>query len=184
MRQLPGGVGQSQPPAVTEVLSGGRVRLRPVRTDDNAVLTRIFTDPEVARWWGDPSRAVRDAIEPDASETGFMIEAGSDVIGFIQSVEETDPMYLHAGIDIAIHSDWQGQGLGPDAIRTLARYLLSVRGHHRLTIDPAAHNTRAIKAYEKVGFKPVGIMRKYERGPSGDWHDSLLMDLLADELND
>ncbi len=160
------------------------MRLRPVRPDDDAALTRIFTDPEVARWWGDPSRAVRDAIEPDASESGFMIEAGSDVIGFIQSVEETDPMYLHAGIDIAIHSYWQGQGLGPDAIRTLARYLVGVRGHHRLTIDPAAHNTRAIKAYEKVGFRPVGIMRKYERGPSGAWHDSLLMDLLADELND
>jgi aminoglycoside 6'-N-acetyltransferase len=33
-----------------------------------------------------------------------------------------------------------------------------------------------------VGFKSVGIMRKYERGPDGSWHDSLLMDLLADEF--
>lgn len=79
-------------------------------------------------------------------------------------------------------SDWQGQGFGPEAIRVLARHLLAVRGHHRLTIDPAADNTRAIKAYERVGFKPVGVMRQYERGPDGTWHDGLLMELLADEL--
>ena len=72
--------------------------------------------------------------------------------------------------------------MGPDAIRTLARYLFEVRGHHRLTIDPAASNARAIAAYAKVGFKPVGIMRVYERGPDGTWHDGLLMDLLRDEL--
>jgi aminoglycoside 6'-N-acetyltransferase len=40
-----------------------------------------------------------------------------------------------------------------------------------LVIDPAADNMAAIRAYEKAGFKPVG-----------EWHDGLLMDLLADEL--
>ena len=55
---------------------------------------------------------------------------------------------------------------------------------HRLTIDPAAHNAAAIRAYEKVGFRPVGVMRQYEREPEegGSWYDGLLMDLLADEL--
>jgi aminoglycoside 6'-N-acetyltransferase len=56
-------------------------------------------------------------------------------------------------------------------------------GNHRFTIDPAAHNIAAIRAYEKVGFRPVGIMRKYERAPDGTWHDGLLIDLLADELD-
>jgi aminoglycoside 6'-N-acetyltransferase len=51
-----------------------------------------------------------------------------------------------------------------------------------VTIDPAAANTRAIAAYAKVGFRPVGVMRKYERGPDGTWHDGLLMDLLREEL--
>ena len=102
----------------------------------------------------------------------------------IQSYEEDDPMYRSAAIDIAIRSDWQGRGLGTDAIRTLARYLIGERAHHRLTIDPAASNANAIKAYEQVGFKPVGRMRQYERGPDGGWHDGLLMDLLAAELRD
>jgi aminoglycoside 6'-N-acetyltransferase len=40
----------------------------------------------------------------------------------------------------------------------------------------------AIRAYEKAGFRPVGVMRSYERGPDGTWHDGLLMELLAEEF--
>ena len=53
-----------------------------------------------------------------------------------------------------------------------------------MTIDPAAANTRAIRAYEKIGFRPVGVMRQYERAPDGTWRDGLLMDLLAGELRE
>jgi aminoglycoside 6'-N-acetyltransferase len=35
-----------------------------------------------------------------------------------------------------------------------------------------------------VGFREVGVMREYERGSDGTWHDGLLMEMLADELND
>ncbi len=41
---------------------------------------------------------------------------------------------------------------------------------------------RAIAAYAKLGFRPVGIMRRYQRMTDGRWVDALLMDLLADEL--
>jgi aminoglycoside 6'-N-acetyltransferase len=37
---------------------------------------------------------------------------------------------------------------------------------------------------EQVDFRPGGIMRRYERGPEGTWHDGLRMELLADELID
>jgi mannose-6-phosphate isomerase-like protein (cupin superfamily) len=47
-------------------------------------------------------------------------------------------------------------------------------------IDPALDNGRAISCYRKVGFRPVGVMRRYERGPDGTFHDGLLMELLAD----
>jgi aminoglycoside 6'-N-acetyltransferase len=167
---------------IEQTLSGLQVRLRPVRLDDAERLTRIFADPTVAQWWGDAARSVHDALNPGEGESGFIIEVGQEAVGYIQCYEEFDPMYRCAGIDLVLQSDWQGKGLGPDAIKTLARHLITERGHHRLTIDPAAHNTRAIKAYRSVGFRPVGIMRKYERGPSGEWHDSLLMDLLAEEV--
>ena len=74
------------------------------------------------------------------------------------------------------------RGIGPDASRTLAAHLIDERGHHRLTTDPAADNSRAIAAYEKVGFRPVGRLRRYQRMPDGRWIDGLLMELLAEEL--
>src|SRR5688572_26542137 len=65
----------------------------------------------------------------------------------------------------------------------MARYLVHDRGHHRLAIDPAVTNERAIRAYQRVGFRPGGVMRQYERGHDGQWHDCLLMDLLASDLH-
>jgi aminoglycoside 6'-N-acetyltransferase len=64
--------------------------------------------------------------------------------------------------------------------RRVVRLLIHERGHHRITIDPASTNLAAIRAYEKAGFKPVGVMRQSERDIGGSgWHDSLLMELLA-----
>jgi aminoglycoside 6'-N-acetyltransferase len=93
-------------------------------------------------------------------------------------------MYRHACIDIFLTTARHRQGFGSEAIRVLARHLTKERGHHRLTIDPAADNEAAIRAYEKVGFRRVGVMRSYERGPDGTWHDGLLMEMLADELEE
>jgi aminoglycoside 6'-N-acetyltransferase len=106
-----------------------------------------------------------------------------DVRGMVQYGEEADPDYRHASIDVFLDPAVHGRGVGPDTVRTLARYLIGERGHHRLVIDPAADNAAAIRCYEKVGFRRVGLMRRYERDPDGrGWHDGLLMELLADEL--
>ncbi|WP_369800497.1 GNAT family N-acetyltransferase [Alloactinosynnema sp. L-07] len=90
--------------------------------------------------------------------------------------------YRHAGIDIFLDPTVHGRGLGADAIRTLACHLIDTHGYHRPVIDPAADNAAMIRCCTKVGFRPVGIMREYERGPDSTWHDGLLMDLLANEL--
>jgi aminoglycoside 6'-N-acetyltransferase len=114
----------------------------------------------------------------------FVIEGDGEVIGAIQYGEEDDPMYRHANIDIFVTTARHRQGFGSEAIRVLARYLIAERGHHRLTIDPALDNQAAIRAYEKVGFRRVGVMRSYERGPDGTWHDGLLMEMLSDDLKE
>ena len=72
--------------------------------------------------------------------------------------------------------------MGPAALGLAIAWLVGDRGHHRLTIDPACDNARAIAAYNAVGFRPVGVMRRYERGADGSFHDNLLMDLLAEDL--
>jgi len=114
----------------------------------------------------------------------LVVEIEGEVAGAIQYDEEENPMYRHAGIDIFLGGRFQGQGAGREAVTLLARFLFEQRGHHRLTIDPAAANDRAIRCYTRVGFRPVGVMRQYERGGDGSFHDGLLMDLLRDELAD
>ncbi|WP_424565457.1 GNAT family N-acetyltransferase [Tamaricihabitans halophyticus] len=163
-------------------LHGSYVRLRPVAARDATRLREVLADPTVARWWGDPDEELAGVLEPDEDTASFVIEYADNVVGLIQYSEEPTPGYRHAGIDIAVHSDWHGRGVGTDAIHTLARYLLDVRGHHRLTIDPAADNASAIRVYKRLGFRPVGLLRQYERAPEGHWRDGLLLDLLATEL--
>jgi aminoglycoside 6'-N-acetyltransferase len=166
-------------------LSGERVLLRAVTAQDHDTLRSILADSSVARWWGLPKPGVDvldDWLEADPDTTLWTIEVDGKVAGSIQAAEEADPDYRHAGIDLFLGPGFQGQGLGTEAIRVLARWLFDERGHHRLTIDPSAANERAIRAYSAVGFRPVGIMRRYERGPDGEFHDGLLMDLLRDDF--
>jgi RimJ/RimL family protein N-acetyltransferase len=113
--------------------------------------------------WGPPSAG---------SAAGSAVALGGPVSGW---PEESTPE-----VRCAIRHD--GRGPGCDAIRTLVRYLLEERGHHRPVIDPAADNAPAISCYRAVGFRPVGQMKPYERDANGvDWHDGPLMELVIDE---
>jgi aminoglycoside 6'-N-acetyltransferase len=165
-------------------LQGALVTLRPPTDADVPELARIRATEQVQRWWrggDDMMVAVADDLAQPNVET-FVIEHESKVVGAIQWQAETEPDYLHASIDIYLDPAVHGRGLGADAIRSLARHLIADLGHHRLVIDPAADNQAAIRCYTKVGFKPVGVMRRYERGLDGTWHDGLLMDLVAGDL--
>jgi aminoglycoside 6'-N-acetyltransferase len=163
-------------------LRESRVRLRPLAAADRPAIAAILAEPEVARWWvhDDVATTLAGVFEAD-DEVRLAIEVEGTVAGMIQFSEETTTDYHHAGIDLFLGAAWQGRGIGPEAIRLVARHLFDARGHHRITIDPAVANERAIRAYEKVGFRRVGVMRQYERH-DGAWRDGLLMDLLRDEF--
>ena len=153
--------------------------LRPLAEDDVAELRRIHSTEAVARWWGRPEERF-PWDEPES--TRLTIEVDGRVAGLIQFDEELEPRYRHARIDLFLDPDLHGRGLGTEALRRLVRRLIDERGHHRITIDPAVGNAAAIRSYEKVGFRRVGVMRRYERAPDGrGWRDGLLMELMADE---
>lgn len=164
-------------------LHGDRITLRLLDDADLPRLLEILLQPGIAEWWPgyDMTRLRADTLE-DRAGTSLAVETGGEFIGLIIYSEEADPYYRSAGIDITLDAAHLDQGLGSDALRTLAAYLFAERGHHRLTIDPAVVNGRAIAAYSKVGFRPVGVMREYEMGADGTFHDNLLMDMLAGEL--
>lgn len=167
----------------TVVLTGNGLTLRPVVVGDGAALSAIQSTPEVSRWWGEHEEGDHWPADEDSGTVQFVVLVDDVVVGLVQYSEELDPMYRHAGIDIFLDPTVQRRGIGREAVRTLARYLFSERGHHRIVIDPAAQNHRAISAYAAVGFRTVGVLREYERNPDGTgWHDGLLMELLVSEL--
>jgi aminoglycoside 6'-N-acetyltransferase len=163
------------------VLQGERVTLRPIRDDDLEPLAAVIREPGVAEWWGesDEPERLRDNLRMDGD--AWAIEVDGELAGWLGFTEETEPEYRSVGLDISLSRRFQGQGLGPDALRTAIRWFAAERGHHRFTIDPNARNEPAIRAYGAVGFKPIGTMRRAEL-IGGEWTDALLMDLLIEEL--
>jgi aminoglycoside 6'-N-acetyltransferase len=165
-------------------LRGERVTLRTLEPADVPGLAEIAAEPEVARWWNGVTESdLRDLAAPDERTLAFAVELDGELIGLVQVAEEPEPNYRHAGIDLFLTTARHGQGLGADTLRTVARWLFDERGHRRLTIDPAVANERAVRSYERLGFRRVGVMRRYERGADGEWHDGLLLDLLPEDLD-
>jgi aminoglycoside 6'-N-acetyltransferase len=171
-------------PEVAPPLQGEIVVLRRLRRDDVARIAEIQAEEGVARWWGPPDEAeLGRKVEGRDDAVAFAIEAEGEVVGLIEFWEENEPDFRHAGMDIFVGEGHRGRGMGRDALRTLARHLIEERGHHRLTIDPAAENAVAIRAFERAGFRRVGVMREYWRSPDGVWRDGLLLELLAGDLD-
>ncbi len=154
--------------------------LRPLARGDENHLLRIQNTPEVLRWWDAPE----DGFPWDEpSSTRLTIVVDGAIAGLIQYWEEPEPRYRHAGIDLFLDPTLHGRGIGAEAVRRVALMLIEERGHHRITIDPALDNAAAVRCYEKVGFRRVGVLRRAERDVGGPgWHDVLLMELLEDDL--
>ena len=164
-------------------LAGRRVTLRPLAPADVADVRRWLREPGVAAWWdqGLGDGWVDELLGDDDLVGLWVVVADGEDVGFVQAWEEPDPGYRTAGLDLFLLERAQGRGLGGDVVHAVCRWLVDVRGHHRLEIDPAADNARAIACYRSVGFRDVGVLRRRERTPDG-WRDVLQMDLLADEL--
>lgn len=154
--------------------------LRPLREGDEPELSRIHETPGVARWWGLPEPGFPWRDEPEANR--LVVESDGALCGMVQWSEEPTPRYRHAAIDLFLDPSVHGRGIGTEIVRRVARMLFDERRHHRITIDPAVENHAAVRAYERAGFTRVGVMRSYERDADGEqWHDGLLMELLADD---
>jgi len=179
----PNDAGEWHTGVVPTILRAGRVTLRPIRESEVDELAVMLTRPGVREWWGslDDAEHTREGLLNDGA--AFAIEVDGTLAGWLGYNEETEPDHRYASLDIFLAPEHQDRRLGSAVLRLAAGWLFEQRGHHRLTIDPACENVRAIRAYAAVGFRPVGAMRCYERGADGRWHDNLMMDLLREELH-
>jgi aminoglycoside 6'-N-acetyltransferase len=147
-------------------LEAGGLRLRPSTHDDLDLLARWFATPGIYRWWGG-TPLPRDEVA--AKYTGrrcprvesFIVEFHEEPIGYIQYHLEGPG---EAGLDMMLVPAARDRGLGPMAARMLVEHLILNRGWRDITVDPAQDNARAIRAWEKAGFR---VERKWEDHPDG-----------------
>jgi aminoglycoside 6'-N-acetyltransferase len=153
--------------------------LVPVGAEHRDRLNELRRLPEVVRWWKEPWG---DWLAEDPEIFRYAVLAGGEIIGYAQWWQDTSPLYRHAGVDLFLDPAAHGRGLGTETLRVICTHLIDEHEFHRVVIDPEVENEAAIASFRKVGFRPVGVMRRYILDNPGVWKDGLLMDLLAEEL--
>ena len=77
--------------------------------------------------------------------------------------------------------EFWGRGVGQEAVTLLLDYGFNILNLNSVELGAYAFNTRAIRCYERVGFKRVGVLRE-SRILGGVAHDTVVMDILASEF--
>jgi RimJ/RimL family protein N-acetyltransferase len=150
--------------------------LRPPGAADAKPLLDILSEPEVSLWWVGytPERIREEILE---SGHALVMDIDGDCAGAIFLYPNDDPEYLHVVIHLFLGERWYGHRYGAEALSIVIAHLATL-GHHRFTLDPNVNNAPAIRSYERLGFRRVGILRDYQLRPNGQHEDGLLMDLV------
>ncbi|MEO0635580.1 MAG: GNAT family N-acetyltransferase [Pseudomonadota bacterium] len=162
-------------------------RFEPIGAEHEADFKAMLREPHVGEWWGEANHEWQLIEEGEASgeSRGFAVFLDKAFLGYVQVwIPNWDPSYQQEepwqaempegsrGVDITLAS--RALGHGAKIVRAFAQKLFA-EGVVRLTIDPDAHNHRAIRAYEKAGFRSFDESYKQS-------HSVVLMELLPEWL--
>ena len=171
-------------------LIGERVHLRPLEREDASLLVPWLHDPQVTQTLGQvfiPAdiQAEADLIERLYQEghdllLGIVLQDTDRLIG----VTEIHHLDLHNrqasfGIMIGDMQEW-GNGYGAEVTALLCDYVFSGLEMNRVWLHVDERNSRAIRAYEKVGFQYEGLLRQ-DRYVDGGYHNTVVMAVLREE---
>lgn len=97
-------------------------------------------------------------------------------------IENIDYLNQTAEVGIFIgNKDFWNKGYGTEAMRLLLDYGFKALNLHNIIIEVYSFNKRAIKSYEKIGFKQIG-KRREALHRNLEKHDIIYMDLLEREF--
>ena len=114
----------------------------------------------------------------------FSIISSADdkAIGYL-SIKGISKVEARAEVGIAImEREYRGQGYGTEALRQAVNYAFTELGLTLLGLTVFPSNQRAIRAYEKVGFRKTEVLKDSWLLPSGEYADMWLMELSRDWL--
>ncbi len=155
-----------------------------------ACIRKWANDPEIRRLTGEVA-----PMTPAGAERFFeKVQNDEDRVWFIVAIRENDTPIGEAGLlrmfpawrttDLSLiigEKDSWGKGYGTETIRLLLNYAFGYLNFHRVAIGVVGFNERALRFYEKIGFKREGVQRDgyfYDHA----YHDFVMMSLLEDEF--
>ena len=170
-------------------LLGDRIYLSPRNSQDIEQFTEWLNDFETTDYLGRSSQLItlegeRQFLEKDSTpEATFVIVTINDdkMIGTV-SLEKINWISRNATLGIFIgDKEYRNKGYVTEAIKLILEYGFKYMNLHNIKLDLMEFNDRALKCYEKCGFKEYGRRRKC-KFINGKYYDTISMDVLAEEF--
>ena len=170
-------------------MSGEKCYLSPISLDDVELYTQWVNDMEIGQFVLFSTTIYDIEKEKEAlkklmaeSISFAIVEKNTNKAIGNCSLFGTSEVHRHGqfGIFIGDKSYWS-QGIGTEATRLILDYGFNVLNLNNISLEVYAFNKRAIRCYEKVGFKLAGCRRNY-LFMAGKYHDVLIYDILAEEF--
>ena len=167
-------------------INATRVTLRWISEADVDALYRIFSDPQVMRYWSTPPLADRNAAvlllneihENFRSQTalkwGIALRSDDTLIG-TATLFNFENHRAEIGYGLA-RSHW-GNGYMHEALQALIVYAFQELGLHRIEADVDPRNSASIRTVERLGFEREGYLRERWQ-VNGEIQDALFFGLL------
>jgi RimJ/RimL family protein N-acetyltransferase len=177
------------------VIRGERVRLMPPRIEQASTMARWVSDPTTRHLLGGTAYQVSVGAEEDWLRPRVEGRGRYSLFLCIETIDTPEPVFIgtielrhiHAefrtaevGILVG-EPDYRGRGYGTDAMRALCRFAFAEIDLQRIRLDVHEYNVRAVKSYEKAGFRAEGRLRRNVY-IAGRYYDTIPMSLLAEEF--
>ncbi|MGG7164825.1 GNAT family N-acetyltransferase [Clostridium ihumii] len=170
---------------------GEKIRLREYKKEDIKLAQEYVNDSEIKKllnpgipflYTYEDEEKWYENLSASKDTYNFAIETLEDkkYIGGC-GINEVDwkNSYVVVGIFIG-DKDYLGKGYGTDAMKVLMHFIFEQMNIHKIKLNVFSFNKRAIKSYEKCGFKVEGILRD-ELFVDGKYHDEVSMGILREE---
>lgn len=170
----------------------GTLLIRELECKDKYLLSKWLSDPEILQYYEgrdnpfDVEKVEQKFFEEEADATRCIIEFGETAIGYVQfyevGVDErrtygySDSSEIIYGMDQFIGElTYWNKGVGTQLVHAMVAYLIEEKGAERIVMDPQTWNERAIRCYEKCGFKKVKLLPENELH-EGEYRDCWLIE--------
>jgi len=175
------------------MFKGKKIILREYRKDDVEKLWGIMNEEEFKKNAASriPYPFTFNDIEEDFNKISGYKEAYDFAIESIDEgkyigecgIKSVDWKNRRTEIYIFLSESYTGKGYGTDAVMLVLNFIFNEMNLNKVKLTVFSFNKRAVKCYEKCGFKVEGTLRS-ELFKAGKYHDLILMGILREEYNE